>query len=264
MLKKYCNQALKLTQYILEQYWQRNLEPLLSYISDDILWIGSMDEEYLHGKEAMVKRIKENNQEMPIVYLDDQEYEVVQNGSNDCVIVGRYKAYTKPESKMILTEKQRITFVWSKEKDKLLIKHIHLSNVLHIQEDDERFPTKAGKENYDYLMRIMAERSRNEVITVKDENHASRIINFSDIMYITSIGNYILISLSSEKDALKVRGNLSTFTEKLSDNFIQPSRSFTVNKSYIKKLEGKMLVMIDGEKFYIPSAGLKSFKNKMK
>lgn len=141
ILKNYCNQTLELTQYILEQYWQRNIEPLLSYISDDIFWIGFMDEGYLHVKEAMVKRIQENIQEIPIVYLDEQEYKVVQDESNDCIIVGSYKAYTKLESKIIFSEKQRITFVWIKEKEKLLIKHIHLSNALHIQEYDERFPT---------------------------------------------------------------------------------------------------------------------------
>lgn len=63
-----------------------------------------------------------------------------------------------------------MTFVWEKDKikdnERLLIKHIHLSNILHIQDEDERFPTKAGKENYEYVMKIMAERSRNAVITV--------------------------------------------------------------------------------------------------
>ena len=181
MIKKYCKKAMELTQYILEQYWQRNLEPLLSHIDDDILWIGSMDEEYLHGKQAMMKRIKENNNEMPLVYLDNQEYEIVQNTGRCCVVVGRYRAFTKPESGMLLSEKQRVTFVWEKDKtedtEKLLIKHIHLSNILHIQDEDERFPTKAGKENYEYVMKIMAERSQNAVITVKDENHASRVIN---------------------------------------------------------------------------------------
>lgn len=86
MIKKYCKKFLELTQYILEQYWQRNLEPLLSHIDDDILWIGSMDEEYLHGKQAMMKRIKENNNEMPLVYLDNQKYEIVQNTGRCCVL----------------------------------------------------------------------------------------------------------------------------------------------------------------------------------
>lgn len=267
MIKKYCKKAMELTQYILEQYWQRNLEPLLSHIDDDILWIGSMDEEYLHGKQAMMKRIKENNNEMPLVYLDNQEYEIVQNTGRCCVVVGRYRAFTKPESGMLLSEKQRVTFVWEKYKtediEKLLIKHIHLSNILHIQDEDERFPTKAGKENYEYVMKIMAERSQNAVITVKDENHASRVINYSDIMYIISDHNYIVIHLANELGTIKVRGNLSTFSEKLTDSFIQSGRSLCFNKNYVKILKGRNLEMIDGRQFGIPATAVKKVREKM-
>ena len=130
MIKKYRLETVYLTQYILEQYWQGNLMPLVSHMHNDILWIGSMDEEYVHGKEDMIKRVKENNNEMPLVYLDNQEYEVVQNEGNTCIVVGRYRAYTKPDSGLLLSEKQRITFVWNKVsidgEEKLLIKHIHL------------------------------------------------------------------------------------------------------------------------------------------
>lgn len=267
VIKKYCKKAMKLTQYILEQYWQRDLEPLLSHIDDDILWIGSMDEEYLHGKQAMMKRIKENNNEMPLVYLDNQEYEIVQNTGRCCVVVGRYRAFTKPESGMLLSEKQRVTFVWEKDKtedtEQLLIKHIHLSNILHIQDEDERFPTKAGKENYEYVMKIMAERSQNAVITVKDENHASRVINYSDIMYIISDHNYIVIHLANELGTIKVRGNLSTFSEKLTDSFIQSGRSLCFNKNYVKILKGRNLEMIDGRQFGIPATAVKKVREKM-
>lgn len=267
MIKKYRLEAVALTQYILEQYWQGNLMPLVSHMHEDILWIGSMDEEYVHGKEDMIKRIKENNSEMPLVYLDNQEYEIVQNEGNTCVVAGRYRAYTKPESGMLLSEKQRVTFVWNKEKaddeEKLWIKHIHLSNVLHIQSEEERFPTRAGRENYEYVQRIMAERSADEVITVKDENLAKRVINYSDIMYIISDRNYIILYLANNQGKIRVRANLSAFVEKLPDGFVSVSRSYCVNCRYIKTLKKQELTMTDGEKFSVPAVSIKKILNKM-
>lgn len=257
MKKKNRTQVMYLTQHILEEYWQSNLEPLKEHLHKDILWIGSTDEEYLHGEEAMLKRLSENNTEMPPVFLDQQEYGIVQNEGNTCVVVGRYRAYTKPESGLLLSEKQRVTFVWEKVKldgeDKLLIKHLHLSNVLHIQEEGEKFPTKAGKENYEYLQRIMAERSRDEVISVKDENHVNRIINYSDIMYIKSDGNYIRIYLGNQQGNIRMRGKLVTFMEKLPEGFMQVSRSYGINRSYVKSVHGTKIIMVDNALFQIPA-----------
>ena len=256
MIVKYAKQAVELTQHIVEAYWQKNTEPLIEHLHEDILWIGSMNEEYLHGKAAMVQRITENIGEMPPVYLDTQEYEVVQREGASCVVVGRYRAYTQPESGILLSEKQRVTFVWEKaptgHEPELLIRHLHLSNVLHIQDEDERFPIRAGKENYEYMIRIMAERSQGAVVNVKDVNGSSRILNYSDIMYLTSDRNYIHLFMSHNNEDIKIRSNLSTFSEKLPKGFLQPSRSFSINRSYVKSYDGRVLTMIDGKEFKVP------------
>lgn len=260
MIKKYQSEVLRLTQYILEQYWQKNTEPLLTHIDENILWIGSMDEEYIHGKETMTLRIDENNLEKPLVYMDSQEFEIVQNEGNTCIVVGRYRAYTKPESGMLLSEKQRVTFVWEKipsdGAEKLRIKHIHLSNVLHIQSEDERFPTRAGRENYEYVKRTLAERGMNAVVTVKDDRHTNHVINYSDIMYIIADHNYINIHRNGY-GVIRSRANLSAFIVGFPDEFIKPCRSYCVNKSYIKTLNGRKLTMVDGREFIIPTKYLR-------
>ncbi len=264
MLRKYAAQAVELTQYIIEEYWQKNPQPLIEHLHENILWIGSMNEEYFHGKDIMVHRIQENVNAMPMVYLDNQEYEVVQREGSSCVVVGRYRAYTQPESGILLSEKQRVTFVWEKaptgQKPELLIRHIHLSNVLHIQEDDERFPTKAGKENYEYMMQVIAERSQGAVVAVKDVHGFTRIVNYSDIMYLTSDRNYIHLYMSHNNEDIKVRSNLSTFSEKLPKGFLQPSRSFSINKSYVKSFDGRILTMIDGKEFRVPVIAVKRLR----
>lgn len=264
MLKKHRLHVIHLTQYILEQYWQRNLEPLVSHLHKDIMWVGSMDEEYFHGKEAMLERLKENNSEMPPVYMDNQEYEVVHSDGNTCIVVGRYRGYTKPESGILLCDKQRVTFVWEKIKagdtEEFLIRHIHLSNILHFQAADERFPTRAGKENYEYMQRILAERSRNEVVTIKDENLVNRVVNYTDIMYIVADHNYIILHLADEQEDVRMRGNLSAFVKGLPPAFVQASRSFCINKSYVRSLQGQNLIMIDGKEFKVPAAAKKQMR----
>lgn len=46
-------ETIKLTQYIMEQFWQKNYEPLIEHANDNILWIAlwkmSMFMEKSHG-----------------------------------------------------------------------------------------------------------------------------------------------------------------------------------------------------------------------
>lgn len=81
-----------------------------------------------HGRQN-----NENNEERPLVYLDDQQYEGLRSEANISVVVGRYRAFTKQDSGVILSEKQRVTFIWERVKKddeaQLLITHIHISNI---------------------------------------------------------------------------------------------------------------------------------------
>ena len=55
MIRKYATQAVELTQHIMEEYWQKNPEPLIEHLHENVLWIGSMNEEYLHGKDLCIR-----------------------------------------------------------------------------------------------------------------------------------------------------------------------------------------------------------------
>lgn len=267
MIKKYCNLLLQLTQYILEEYWQNNQKPLIEHMHKDILWIGSTNSEYLHGKDQMIKRIEENKQEMPPVFLDEQEYEVVDNDTKLCLVVGRYRAYTKPESGLLLSEKQRVTFLWvkikSEGKDLFFIKHIHLSNILKMQGEDERFPTRAGKENYEKMQKLLAERSLGEVISVKDTNKVTRVINYSDIMYMKTDHNYMEIYMSGESMPIRIRGNLSIFAKKLPEYFIELGRSAIVNRNFVIAMDERIITMINRTKFQVPLKNVKQIRKKL-
>ena len=56
---------------------------------------------------------------------------------------------------------------------------------------------------------------------------------------------------------------LSTFSEKLTDSFIQSGRSLCFNKNYVKILKGRNLEMIDGRQFGIPATAVKKVREKM-
>jgi DNA-binding LytR/AlgR family response regulator len=74
------------------------------------------------------------------------------------------------------------------------------------------------------------------------ENSIIRKIDFEDILYVESYGNYLKIETNSHQ--FVVRGTLNEFGNKLPDNlFIRVHKSFIVSILNIKKLEGNILVI---------------------
>ena len=46
---------LKLTYYIVSEYYRNNLEPFFEYIDENILWIGPADKQLLRSKDAIIE-----------------------------------------------------------------------------------------------------------------------------------------------------------------------------------------------------------------
>ena len=80
----------------------------------------------------------------------------------------RYTVRTKENAQMILEVNQRCTFEIIEDRGKLLIKHMHISNPYGEMQLDEYFPTKIGTQSYDYLQRLLKEKT--EVIEMITNN----------------------------------------------------------------------------------------------
>ncbi len=249
---------LELTCKILNEYWRGNQKLLLNYMHPYILWIGSANSEYIHGAEAVKKRLCENKAEMPMVYLDEQEYEVVYSDALCCQIVGKYRAFTKPESGVLLSERQRISFFWVKDKslsvDKIYLKHVHLSNVLKIQGEDECFPIREGKKNYYHMKKVITDQIMEKIVTDRTGPPTMAVFNFSNIAYLKADRNYTEFYANGSIRVARVRENISKITSELPEYFLQVSRSVLVNRNYVKNMKGKDIIMLDDMMIQVPSA----------
>lgn len=267
MLLKQKVETIKLTQYIMEQYWQKNYEPLIEHVCDNVLWIALWTMSMFMGK-SHGRQNNENNEDRPLVYLDDQQYEGLRSEANISVVVGRYRAFTKQDSGVILSEKQRVTFIWERVKKddeaQLLITHIHISNIFHTKDDDKLFSSKDGRENYEYVQKVIAEHSQDKTITIRDYTGIRYTVNYSDIMYVVAEDNFATVYLWQKDEVLRVRSRLVGFVKDFPDYFIKPGRKYCINKNYVKFFKSRKLIMADGREFAIPRSFVTPFKNAMK
>ncbi len=245
MKKELQVQCLKSTQYVLEEWWMKNPGPFIEAMDQNILWIASGKEEYYSGKAECIKHCTVKD-DIPNVYLQGQEYSVIHSDKNTCVVAGRYMGYTEEGADMVLCETQRVTFIWKWENMKLSIIHLHLSNPLHILEENEDFPRKAGIDTGKYLDRLLRDWRRRERLIFTSSEHKEYFLPILDIVYVKADGEYCIIgTIDREILALK---SFKEVTENLASEFVQIHRSVVANIIYIRQLEPGAVTMFNGLK----------------
>lgn len=247
--------ALQLTEYVLQQFWMRNTKEVLKYFHEHIMWIGSMKSEYVFGKEAVKARIQEVTTNVPQVYMTNQQYSIVHTDANTCTVAGMYVAFTNPFSGQILSETQRVTFIWIVVKGELKIIHLHLSNTLHIQDEDENFPTRAGKETYEYLQKIIDKQSSSNNLVFRDTQKVEHVIARLDIRYLEAEKEYTLIHCTNK--SIRVTGTITKILKTLPEEFVQIHRSYVININHIKCINNCTVTLEDETVLHIP---VKRFK----
>ena len=175
-----------------------------------------------------------------MVCLDQEEFQVVSNDVKTCTVAGRYRAYTNPERGEVRSEKQRVTFCWRYENKELKIVHIHLSNADFPQEGGKQFPLQDSDENKEFMKMLMTQRSQSAMLTVKDCSGVTRVIDYTNIIYIKPAHNYSVIMCAEGEREIRVRQTLCELAEKLPNRFMQVSRSCVVNLHYVNRLGRQM------------------------
>ena len=165
LLKK----APKLAKHIITSFYiNRDIDEVLKYLCENVTWIGPGEQEFLTSFNEIKNYFYAGQDEIPSCDINNDIFETVSEDENRCMVLGRYTVRTKENAQMILEVNQRCTFEIIEDRGKLLIKHMHISNPYGEMQLDEYFPTKIGTQSYDYLQRLLKEKT--EVIEMITNN----------------------------------------------------------------------------------------------
>lgn len=254
-------ECLHRTQELLEAWWEKNPDPFVEAMDEDIMWIASGKEEYYYGREECVKHCV-RLEDLPRVYLLGQEYSVVHSDKDTCVVAGRYVANTAPGEAMVLSETQRVTFVWKLREEGLRIVHLHLSNALHILEDGEDFPRKAGLETAAYLERLMEGWTGGNTLAVMCAGRREYVVPLMDVLYVEANGEccrvYTRDGCFSSVESFK------SVTERLDESFFQIHRKIVVNLERVRLVEPGSVTLFQGTKLPVAKRRMRAFRERIR
>lgn len=88
----------------------------------------------------------------PVFHLKEPKFYQINSGNTDQITVyGEYFAYSDLASKMLLSERQRVTFCYRRENNEWRIYHMHVSNPWSQVSGNEIFPDQISQQTYEYL-----------------------------------------------------------------------------------------------------------------
>ncbi|MFL8712936.1 diguanylate cyclase [Clostridioides sp. GD02377] len=153
---------------IINFYVNRDIDEILKHLSKDITWIGPGEQEFLTSFNEIKDYFYAGQNEVPSCDISNDIFEIVSEDKNRCMVLGKYTVSTKENAQMVLEVNQRCTFEIIEDRERLLVKHMHISNPYGEMQIDEYFPTKIGTQSYDYLQRLLKEKT--EVIEMITNN----------------------------------------------------------------------------------------------
>lgn len=245
-------EILTLTRDIVRQYWNKDLTILSQHVHPDIVWIGSLEREYLHGRKNFIDALEKYINDAPIVHLDDEHYEIALATDDVCIIAGSYRCFTTPDTGLVLSERQRISYVWTVEQGVPLIRHLHVSNTLHIQDEDENFPIRAGREAYLYMEQLVDQQNVLKSVSFRDAGGNVYVLNPDDVLSVTADRNYTILTRADGQADLRCRMSFSSVMEVLPPIFLRISRSMALNIHYIDHLERHQICLVNRKCYPIP------------
>lgn len=253
MNRKTLQEAVMLTQECLARYWQLDPEYVLNYCDDNVVWVGSVQSQFMEGKDAVAQDFRNSMRELTPCHLMSQEFIIAQNTGNSCTIVGRYLTTTDDDVEYFLQVQQRCTFVWEQTGDGLKIKHIHVSNPMGELKviEGKLFVNEMGKMAREYLMNHIRALQDREKIIVTDKNNTIHFLMLSKVVYVDANGRGCIIhTIQGEK--VNARLSITDFLAAAGECFISVHRSYVVNKAYISCIKKYEIIMLDGSRIPIP------------
>lgn len=157
MGKDMLKEAEELAARIMRTYFcESNMDVLLSTLAEDVIWLGGGKMQKAEGREAVTASFLAGKEEMIPFDMSDEQYETrrIAEGCYVCESVSYLRA--KTESGIAMETQQRCTLVFRENGEgRLETVHIHNSIPFAEIEDDELFPVKSGREEYEKLQQVM-------------------------------------------------------------------------------------------------------------
>ncbi|MFR8578660.1 PAS domain-containing protein [Bilophila wadsworthia] len=194
-------------------YCEHDLDKILPLFHETLTWIGAGEDQICYDYETIKDFFLRTYAEkaVPDCIITDEDYRLVSWDEHSCLVAGRCWIATKPETGYVLRAHQRVTFSYKLVDGELKITLIHISNPYAEMREGEDFPAQIGRQSYEYLQRLLVEKSRQIALlnsTVSSGLKANWDDEYYSLFYVNE-GLCRMLGYTEEELMAKCRGRMT-------------------------------------------------------
>ncbi len=245
-----------LTVDLLIKYYENNIQLFLDCCDEDVLWLGPAKGQWIRTKKLLVETF--GNEQNDLTFAVHNLMATPLAISSGCLeVLLTFAVDTFWPDNRTNRVYQRISFTWNIEKEKPLIRFIHISNSIDYDSRDTIYPVH-------YL-------DKHQEMTLYSDNHKKLFfkgvqgtmlyVNPKDILYIESKKNHSIFHLSTK--TFECMSRLSNLVKQTEGYLIHCHASYLVNPTYVKEIKRFNLTLLDDTVIPIPEKKYTAVKAKI-
>lgn len=160
MDRKLLQQAVELTEQIMTTYYyQRDIYAVLDRMAPDATWIGPGEREKKYVLSDIKKYFELGRDSILSCEVANPDLRAIELDNNNCIVTGSMTIRTLPGSELVLEVDQRVSFTFRYRNNNFEVVHMHISNPYGEMGREEYFPHKMSSQSYQYLQRLLNEKT---------------------------------------------------------------------------------------------------------
>ncbi|WP_158558744.1 helix-turn-helix transcriptional regulator [Mitsuokella sp. AF21-1AC] len=167
--ERFKQQAMVIARNLTHDFYEKkkSMEDILSAADPHgFSWIGAGKEEVFCtlNKARIYFAEQRREKAVPPIEIHNEVYEVQLLAHDICLVICEYLLNVTPETGQVLSEWQRKTIIVRQDEEgKCFISHIHASNPWSLMHDEESFPTKIGRRDFEYMTELLQQKKFQEI-----------------------------------------------------------------------------------------------------
>lgn len=245
---------IRLSIYIITEYYKNNLTPFFEHISDDVLWVGPAKRQLLQGKKNLMQAFAQEKHNLTFTMGDIKVFCVSPSHSHVAEVLLHYDIYTHYPNDTTDLHDQRLHYTWYDKrvntadgpKYQPQIISLHISNAWNYDNRDFIYPVHY--QNVSASMPADAER----YVTVKASDGCVHRIAASHILYIETVKRSGKLQIHTEIGTVTIHETLSGFEEKYPGLLLRIHSGYLLNPAHVRNIRRFTVTLSDGTELPIP------------
>ena len=241
-------EVVELSSQVLLDYYRNNLQPFFDACSDEVVWMGPAQGQFIRGKDAMLEAFGREENTLTFEVFDFAATPM-RTGTPEVVeVLMTFTVDTFWPDGTTNRVNQRISLLWANCRKDPKITFVHISNEIAYDDRDTIYPLHYT-DSISHNMPLVGQ-SESRKLTFRGTDKTIYIFNYDRIMYISSGGTHCFVH--SISGTFEVIETLLSIQKRYDDLFVRVHASHTVNINYVEGISRFKVHMIGGTLIPVP------------